>query len=197
MNRTQASQKLRQLPEFLASFDQTIVHITGKQNFITDAVSRNYIRIGTSTDEEDFIPQSIDHTTLHRNPTLLTPTNTITCNQFSIPPLTPDMSEYQSSASDISQTDCEYNLYRSRGKATGHHHTCPYQDDDDWEQFVSYPEDTASQQIISPTEQQDSGTTPLTPINSAIFEGYIPLTVDQMGVEAYQENMDRLYEYYK
>ena len=87
--------------------------------------------IGTSTEEEDFITESIDNTTLHRTPMLPTPPNTITCNDFSIPPLTPDMSAYQSSASHFSHNDCEYDLCRSRGNAASHEHTCPYLDDDD------------------------------------------------------------------
>ena len=34
---------------------------------------------------------------------------------------------------NFSHRDCEYDLWISHGKATGHHHYCPYQDDDDWE----------------------------------------------------------------
>ena len=94
MDRTQPTQKLRRWQDFLASFDQTIVHTAGKVNYIADALSRNYKRPGTSTAEEDYISQSIDNTTPHRAPTLPTPPNTITCNHFSIPPLTTDMSEY-------------------------------------------------------------------------------------------------------
>ena len=142
IDRTQASQKLRRWPEFLASFEHAMIHTAGKENFITDAISSNYIRIGTSTDEEDFISERSDYTTLHRVPTLPTASNTITCNHFCMPPLISHMSEYQCPASDVSETDCAYNLCRSRGETAGHHRTCPYQDDDDWEQFVSYPEDT-------------------------------------------------------
>ena len=107
------------------------------------------------------------------------------------------MSEYQSSASDFSNTDCEYNQCRSRGKATAHHHTGPYQDDDDWEQFVSYFKDNESQEITQPTELQDLEGAPLSPINPAIFEWYTPRTVEQIGVEAYKEAIARMYEYYK
>ena len=197
MDRTQGSQKLGRWQGFLASFDQTIVHTAGKGNFIADAIYRYYIRIGTSTEEEDFIPESIDDTTLHRTPTLPTPPNNITCNHFSMPPLTPDMSESQSSASDFSHTDCEYKLCRSRGKAGGHHHTCPNQDDEDWEQFVTYSEDTKLQEITAPAEPLEPHSAPLTPIDPAIFEGYTPLTVEQIGVEAYQEDIVRMSEHYK
>ena len=132
MDRTQATQKLRRWQEFLASFAQTIVHTAGKENYIADALFRNYKRPSTSMQEEDYIPQSIDNTTLHRAPSLPTPSNTITCNHISVPPLTPEMSEYLSSASNFSHTDCEYNLCRSSGKAAGHHHSRHYQDDNDW-----------------------------------------------------------------
>ena len=107
MYRTQGSQNLRVWQEFLGSFDQTIVHTAGKENFIADAISRNYIRIGTTTEEEDFIPEGILNTTLYGTPTLPTPPNTITCNHLCIPTLIPDMSEYLSSASDFSHTDGE------------------------------------------------------------------------------------------
>ena len=152
MDRTQASQKLRRWQEFLASFEQTIVHTADKVNFIADAISRNYIRMGTLTEEPDCIPASIDNTTLHRTPTLHTPPNIITCDHFSIPTWTPDMSEYQSCVSDFSHPDCEFNMCRSRGNAASHHHTCPYQDDDDWQQFGSYSGDTELRKITGPTE---------------------------------------------
>ena len=94
MDRTQPTQKLRRWQKFLGSFDQTIVHTGGKENYIADVLSRNYKRPSTSTEEEDYIPQSIDNTTLHRAPSLPTSSNTITCNHVSVPPLTPEMSEY-------------------------------------------------------------------------------------------------------
>ena len=131
VDRTQASQKLRRCQEFLGSFDYTIVPTAAKDTFIADAISRNYIRIGTLTEEEDFIPGSIDNTTLHRTRIVPTHPNTITCNHWSIPSLTSEVSEYQFFGRDFSHTDCEYNLCRSRGKAAGHHHTCPYKDDND------------------------------------------------------------------
>ena len=184
MDGTRASQKQRRWQEFLASFDQTTVHIAGKQNCMPDVISRNYIRIGTLTEEEDFIGESIDNTTLHRTPTLPTPTNTISCNHFSIPPLTPQMSECQSSGREFSNTDCKYNILRSRGKATGHHHTCPYQDQDDKEQFVSYPEDHELQENTPPTEPPEPDSATRIPIDPAIFEGYTPLPVEQIAVEA-------------
>ena len=94
MDRTQPTQKLCRCQDFLGSFDQTIVHTAGKENYIADALSRNYKRPSTSIEEEDYIPQSIDNTILHRAPSLPTPPDTITCNHFSITPLTPEMSEY-------------------------------------------------------------------------------------------------------
>ena len=198
MNRTQPTQKLRRWHDFLGSFDQTIVHTAGKENYIADALFRHYKRPSTSTEEEDYIPQSIDNTLLQRAPSLPTPPNTITCNQFSIPPLTPEMSEYTSSASDFSHTDCEYNLCRSRSQAAGHHHSCPYQEDDDREQFISYHEDTEFQEASPPANPQaQAESEPLAPIDPAIFEGYTPLKVEQIGVEAYKEDIARMYDHYK
>ena len=108
------------------------------------------------------------------------------------------MSEYQSTASDFSHTDCEYNLCRSHGQAAGHHHSCPYQDDDDWEQFISYPEDTEFQEASPPANPQaEPESEPLTPIDPTIFEGYTPRTVEQIGVEAYKEDIARMYDHYK
>ena len=109
------------------------------------------------------------------------------------------MSEYQSSsASDFSHTDCAYNLCRSHGKAAGHHHSCPYQDDDDWEQFLSDPEDTEFQEALPPANpSEEPEGEPLTPIDTAIFEGHTALTVKQIGVEAYKADIARMYAHYK
>ena len=193
MDRIRASQKLRQWQEFLVSSDQTIVHTAGKKNFITDSISAKYIRIGTLTEDEDFISGSIANPTLHGTPTLSTPAHTITYDHFSIPPLTSDMLEYESSARDISHTECKCNLCRRRGKAAGHQHTCPYQDDDDWEQFVSDPEHNEFQEISLPTEPQEPDNASLTRIDPAIFERYTPLSVEQIGLEAYKEDIVRMY----
>ena len=134
MDRTQPTQKLRRWQELVSRFDQTIVHTAGKENYIVDALSGNDQRPSPSTKVEHYIPQRIDNTTLYRAPTHSRSTNTISCNHFSIRPLTLDMSEYQScSASDVSYTDCEYSLRRTHAKATGHHPCCPYQDDEEWE----------------------------------------------------------------
>ena len=197
IDRTEASEKLSQWQEFLVSVNQTIVHTAGQENLITDAIYRNYIRIDTSTGEEDFSPESIDNTTLHRTPTLPTPTNTITCNHLCIAPLTTDLSEYQSSASDFSDTDSEYNLCRSRGKAVGPHHTCLYQGDADCEHFVSYAEYNEFLKIIPPTEPQDTQSASLIPIDPAIIEGYTPVTVEHIRVEAYKADIVRMYQHYK
>lgn len=141
-HRKQASQKLRRWQEFLPSFDHTVVHTASKVNYIAATMTRNYIRTGTSSVEEDFFPDSIDEPTLHRTPILRTAPNTITWNHFSIPSLTLDMSEYQSCASDFSHTDCAYNLCRRGVNPSGHHYPCPYWDDDDWQQFVGYAVDS-------------------------------------------------------
>ena len=42
MDRTQPTQKLRRWQDFLGSFDQTIVHTAGEENYNADALSRNY-----------------------------------------------------------------------------------------------------------------------------------------------------------
>ena len=90
MDRTQPTQKLRRWQQLVLSFDQIIGHTAGKENFITDAISKMYIRIGISTQEQNCILDSIDNTTLQRIPTQPTPSNKITCNHFLIPPLPPD-----------------------------------------------------------------------------------------------------------
>ena len=85
LDKTEVSQKRRGWQDFLESFAQTIVHSAHKQNSMADAINENYICIGTVTEEEDFIAESLDNTTLHQTPTLPTPPNTLTCNHFSIP----------------------------------------------------------------------------------------------------------------
>ena len=53
-------------------------------------------------------------------------------------------------------------------------------------------------QAITPAiEPQDPDCVPLTPVNPAIFEEHTPLTVTQIGVEAYKGDIVRMYEHYK
>lgn len=118
-DRTHASQTLCSWQAYLASFDQTLVHTAGKGNFTPDAISRHYIQISTCTEEEYFISESIDNSALHRAPTLPAPPDSITRYHFFIPVLTPDMSEYQSSASDFAHTESECNLGTRYGRAAG------------------------------------------------------------------------------
>ena len=91
MDRIKASHQLCYRQEFLVSFDQTIVHAAAWKNFIADAIFRNYMRIGTWTEREDFIPESINNTTLDEIVTRPSPTHTITCNDCCIPPVISDM----------------------------------------------------------------------------------------------------------
>ena len=145
------------------------------------------------------MPEGIDNNTLHRAPTLPTPPQTITCNYCSVPSLTPDMPAYHySSASDLSHTENEYNLCRSRDKAACNHHSCPYQDDDDWQQFVAYPDDIEFQQAAPTTDTQaEPVSPPITRIDSAIFEGYKLLTVAHIGVYASRADIKKMYDHNK
>ena len=143
MNRTQLRQKLRRLQEFLGSFNQTIVHTAGKQNNIADTLYRNSKRTSTFTEEDDYISQRIDNTTLHRAATLPTSHNPVTWNHFSFHSLILEMSEYQSaSSSNFSYADRVYNLCRSHATAAGNHHSCATQDEYYWYQFIGYSEDS-------------------------------------------------------
>lgn len=108
------------------------------------------------------------------------------------------MSEYQSAcASDFLHTDCECQLCRSHGKGAGHHHTCHYQDDNDWDQFVISSDDTKFQEVTQLTELQAALRTPLRPIDPALFVGYTTLSVEQHGVQVFKQDIARMYEHYK
>ena len=199
MNPTQLTQILRRMEDFRASFKKTIVHTASKENHIADALYRNYERPSTSTEAEDYIPQSIDNTTLHRVPTLPTSPHTITCKHFSLPHLTLDMSKYQSSStSDFSHTDCKNNLCSSRATPGDHYHSCPHQDDNDGQQFIEYSDDSEIQDTNPPTvRQQEPESAPFTPIDSALFEVYSALTVEQIVAGAGKEDIVRMYDHYK
>lgn len=151
----------------------------------------------TALDEADFIANSIDNTSLLRTPTLPIATNTITCNHFSIPLLTPDMSDYQSSGRDFSDADCKFNLCRSRGQVVGHNDICASRYNDDWEHTVSYSEDNEFQEVTPPTAPQQSDCATLTTIDPTIMEWYTPLTVAQIVLDAWKEDTARMYEHYK
>ena len=78
----------------------------------------------------------------------------------------------------------------------GHHHSCHYEDDDDWAQFISYSEDIEFQEASPPANPQaEPKSEPLTPIDTAIFEVYISLTVEQIGVQAYKEHISGMYDH--
>ena len=57
--------------------------------------------------------------------------------------------------------------------------------------------DTEFQNMKLHTEPQDPESAPLHTIDLAIFEVYTPLTVEQMGLGVYKEDIHRMHEHYK
>lgn len=88
-------------------------------------------------------------------------------------------------------------MCRIRGTAAGHPHSCPQQNNDDWEPFIAQTEESECHYTNAATEQQQEPEgEPMTPIDPGLVEGYMPLTVEQMEVAAYQEDIARIYDHY-
>ena len=63
MQRTLDIQKLRRWQDFLMTFNCTIEHTTGKDNYIADTLSRMHKYPSVSTTEDHLLPHSVDTTT--------------------------------------------------------------------------------------------------------------------------------------
>ena len=110
-----------------------------------------------------------------------------------------DMSEYEfPSTRNCSHTEYEWKLFTRDGKANGHHHHCPYQDNHVCEHFVSNHIHIEFSGATAPIEpHQDPDRAPLISIHSGIFEVYIPLPFVQNRIEVSKEGMARLYHHCK
>jgi len=109
----------------MREFDLVIEHTAGKENLLADPLSRKHKYSLNPTEEEDFIPQSIDPAEDNSN---LQDTS-ITTNNISISPILDEIIMVSRGYINFKHTDCDYNKCAGRDERLGHHPSFPYLDD--------------------------------------------------------------------
>jgi len=99
-----------------------IEHTAGKENLLADTLSRKHKYCLDPTEEQDFIPQSIDLPEDHTEPQ----DTSITTNNLSISPVPEEITMVSRACIKFKDTDCDFNKYAGRDKGLGHHLSCPY-----------------------------------------------------------------------
>jgi len=136
-----------------------IEHTAGKENLLADALSRKHKYSLDTTEEQDFIPQSIDPTEDNSNLQDIS----ITTNNLSIAPIPEEITMVSRGCINFKHTDCDYNECAARDKSLGHHSSCPYLDDENDRDYEDYND-------IKEEEMQSDANTLFT-IPEEIFDG--------------------------
>jgi len=144
----------------MKGFDLVIEHTAGKENLLADALSRKNKYSLNPTEEQDFIPQSIDPTEDNSN---LQDTS-ITTNKVSISPISEEITMVSRGCINFKHTDCDYNKSAGRDESLGYHPSCPYLDDENDGDYEDYDD------IKKEETQSDKDT--LSTIPEEIFDGY-------------------------
>jgi len=140
--------------------DLVIEHEAGKENLLADSRSRKHKYSLDPTEEQDFIPQSIDPTEDNSN---LQDTS-ITTNNVSISAIPEEITIVSRACINFKHTDCDYNKCAERDERLGHHPSCPYLDDENDGDYEDYDD-------IKEEEMQSDEDT-LSTIPEEIFDGY-------------------------
>jgi len=130
----QTSQKLAQWQSYMREFDLVIEHTAGKENLLADAQSRKHKYSLNPTEEQDFIPQSIDPT--EENSNLLDTSSTN--NNLSISPIPQEITMVSRGCINFKHMDCDYNKCAGHNESRGHHPSCPYFDDENDGDYEDY-----------------------------------------------------------
>jgi len=144
----------------MREFDLVIEYTAGKENLLADAPSRKHKYSLDPTEEQDFIPQSIDPTEDNSN---LQDTS-ITTNNLSISPIPEEITMVSRGCINFKHTDCDYNKCAGRDESLGHHPSCPYLNDENDGDYEDY-DDLKEEEM-----QSDEDT--LSTIPKEIFDGY-------------------------
>jgi len=143
----------------MREFDLVIEHTAGKENLLADALSRKHKYSFNPTEEQDFIPQSINPT--EDNSTLQD--TFITTNNLSISPIPQEITMVSRGCINFKHTDCDYNKCAGRGESLGHNPSCPYLEDENDGDYEDYDD-------IKEAEMQSDEDT-LSTIPEEIFDG--------------------------
>jgi len=144
----------------MREFDLVIEDTAGKENLFTDALSMKHKYSLNPTEEQYFIPQSINPTEDNTEPQ----ETSITTNNLSIPPIPEAFTMVSRGCNNFKHTDSEYNKCAGCDESFGHHPTCPYLDDENDGDYEDY-DDIKEEEI-----QSDKDT--LSTIPEEIFDRY-------------------------
>ena len=86
------------------------------------------------TEEQDFIPQSIDRTEDNTEPQ----DTSITTNNLSISPIPEEITMVSRGCIHFKHTDCDYNKCAGHDENPGHHLSCPYPDGENNGDYEDY-----------------------------------------------------------
>jgi len=112
------------------------------------------------TEEQDFIPQSIDRTEDNTEPQ----DTSITTNNLSISPIPEEITMVSHGCINFKHTDWDYNKCAGRDESLAHHPSCPYADNENDGDYKDYND-------IKEEEMQSDEDT-LSTIPEEIFDGY-------------------------
>jgi len=118
----------------MREFDLVIEQTAGKENLLADALSRKHKYSLDPTEEQDFIPQSIDPTEDNSN---LQDTS-ITTNNLSISTVPEEITMVSRGCINHKQTDCDYNKCPGGDESLSHHPSYPYLDDENDGDYDDY-----------------------------------------------------------
>jgi len=118
----------------MREFDLVIEHTAGKENLLADALTRKHKYSLDPTEEQDFIPQSIDPTEDNSD---LQDTS-ITTNNLSISPIPQEITMVSRGCINFKLMDCEYNKCAGRDESLGHYPSYPYLDDENDGDYEHY-----------------------------------------------------------
>jgi len=155
----QTSQKLARLQAYMREFDLLIEHTAGKDNLLADAQSRKHKYSLDPTEEQDFIPQSMNPT--EHNSTLQD--TSITTNNLSISPVPEEITMVSRGCINFKHMDCDYNKCVGHDESLGHHPSCLYLDDENDGHYEDYDDIKEEEMLL------DEDT--LSTIPEEIFDG--------------------------
>ena len=109
-----------------ARIRSVIAHTAGKENLLVNALSRRHIYSLDPTEEQDFIPQSIDRTEDYTEPQ----DTSITTHNLSISPVPAEIIVVSWHYSKFKHTAYDYKKCAGRNESLGYHHSCLNLDDE-------------------------------------------------------------------
>jgi len=118
----------------MRELDLVIEHTAGKENLLADALSRKYKYSLEPTEEQDFIPQSINPIEDNTEPQ----DTSITSNNLSISPVPKQITMVSRACINFKQTECDYKKCAGRDESLGHHPSCPYLDNENDADYEDY-----------------------------------------------------------